>query len=35
LIGLCTHEGNDVVLIDTNSIQSVLSSLLEGLGSSD
>lgn len=35
LIGLCTHEGNDVVLIDTNSIQSVLSKLLEGLGTAD
>ena len=35
LVGLCTHEGNDVVLIDTNTIQSVLSSLFEGLGASD
>lgn len=35
LVGLCTHEGNDVVLIDTKSIQSVLSSLFEGLGAAD
>lgn len=35
LVGLCTHEGNDVVLIDTNTIQSVLSSLFAGLGASD
>ncbi len=35
LIGLCTHEGNDVVLIHTNTIQSVLTSLLSGLGSAD
>ncbi|MEY2995442.1 MAG: hypothetical protein RLZ86_1491 [Actinomycetota bacterium] len=35
LVGLCTHEGNDVVLIDTNTIQSVLSSLFAGFGASD
>lgn len=31
LIGLCTHLGDDVVLIDTESISSVLSSLFAGL----
>lgn len=31
LIGLCTHIGDDVVLIDTASISGVLSSLFEGL----
>lgn len=31
LIGLCTHVGDDVVLIDTAMISDVLSSLFEGL----
>ena len=31
LIGLCTHVGDDVVLIDSASISDVLSSLFEGL----
>lgn len=31
LVGLCTHVGDDVVLIDTESISGVLSSLFEGL----
>lgn len=35
LVGLCTHDGNDVVLIDTATISSVLSGLFAGLGASD